>query len=161
MSEVADFLHAHAPFDALDRAELERVAAVAEAEHHAAGTTIFAQGAEPVRHLRVVRSGAVELILDGRVIDLLEPGELLGHPSMLSGLPTGFAARAAQDTVCLRIPDDTAQELLARPAGLRYVARSLLGWPRVGDRGTPHGALDAGRRPVGTLIRDTATAATH
>jgi CBS domain-containing protein len=153
MSGVADFLQAHAPFDALDRAELERVAAVAEAEQHAAGATIFAQGSEPVRHLRVVRSGAVELILDGRVIDLLEPGELLGHPSMLSGLPTGFAARAAQDTVCLRIPDDVAQELLARPAGLRYVARSLLDWPRAGERGTPHGALDAGRRPVGTLIR--------
>ena len=43
--------------------------------------------------------------------------------------------------------------LLARPAGLRYVARSLLGRPRPGDRGTPYGALDAGRRPVGTLIR--------
>ena len=153
MSEVADFLRAHAPFDALDRAELERVAAVAEPERHGAGTTIFAQGADPARHLRVVRSGAVELILDGRVIDLLEPGELLGHPSMLSGLPTGFAARAAQDTVCLRIPDDVAQELLARPAGLRYVARSLLGRPRPGDHGTPYGALDAGRRPVGTLIR--------
>ena len=118
MSEVADFLQAHPPFDALDRAELERVAAVAETEHHAAGTTIFAQGAEPARHLRVVRTGAVELILDGRVIDLLEPGELLGHPSMLSGLPTGFAARAAVDTTCLRIPDDVAQELLAKPAGL-------------------------------------------
>jgi CBS domain-containing protein len=153
MSEVADFLQAHAPFDALDRAALERVAAAAETEHHEAGTTILAQGAEPARHLRVVRTGAVELILDGRLVDLLEPGELLGHPSMLSGLPTGFAARAAQDTVCLRIPDDVAQEVLARPAGLRYVARSLLGSPRAADRGTPHAALDAGRRPVGTLIR--------
>jgi CBS domain-containing protein len=153
MSEVADFLRAHAPFDALDEAELERVAATTELEPHAAGATIFAQGADPVRHLRVVRSGAVELILDGRVLDRLEPGELLGHPSMLSGLATGFAARAAQDTVCLRIPDDVAQQLLARPAGLRYIARSLLAGPRAGDRGTPHAALDAGRRPVGQLVR--------
>jgi CBS domain-containing protein len=153
MSDVADFLRAHAPFDSLDEGELERVAAATELEHHAAGTTIFAQGAEPVRHLRVVRGGAVDLILDGRVLDRLAPGELLGHASMLSGLPTGFAARAAEDTVCLRIPDDIAQELLARPEGVRYVARSLLVWPRAGDRGTPHAALDANRRPVGTLIR--------
>jgi CBS domain-containing protein len=95
MSEVADFLQAHAPFDALDRAALERVAAAAETEHHEAGTTILAQGAEPARHLRVVRTGAVELILDGRLVDLLEPGELLGHPSMLSGLPTGFGGGVA------------------------------------------------------------------
>jgi len=154
MSEVADFLRAHAPFDALELEELERVAAATEAEPHAAGTTIFAQGAEPARHLRVVRSGAVELVLDGRVLDRLESGELLGHASMLSGLPTGFTARAAGDTVCYRIPADVAQDVLARPAGLRYVARSLLVWPRAPrDRGTPHGALDPGRRPVGTLIR--------
>jgi CBS domain-containing protein len=154
MSEVADFLRVHAPFDALDATELERVAASAELEHHAAGEVIFAQGAEPVRHLRVVRSGAVELILDERVLDLLEPGELLGHPSMLSGLPTGFAARAAEASDLLLIPDDVAQELFARPAGVRYVARSLLLWPRGGNRGAPYAAGDAVRRPVGTLIRD-------
>jgi CBS domain-containing protein len=46
-----------------------------------------------------------------------------------------------------------AQQLLARPEGLRYVARSLLAGPRAGDRGMPHAALDAGRRPVGQLVR--------
>ena len=73
---------------------MARVAAAAELEHHPAGTTIFSQGAEPVSHLRVVRSGAVELVLDGRTLDLLGAGELFGQTSMLSGLPTGFTARA-------------------------------------------------------------------
>src|SRR3984885_979148 len=124
--EVTRFLREHPPFDALDPDDVDRVAAAAEVESHRAGSTIFSQGAEPVEHLRVVRAGAVEIVFDGRVLDLLGEGELFGHASMLSGLPTGFEARAAEDTVCYRIPADVAQEPLSRPAGLRFVARSLL-----------------------------------
>jgi CBS domain-containing protein len=154
LADVVDFLGAHAPFDAVDRSDLERVAASAEVEFHLAGTVIFSQGAEPVEHLRVVRSGAVEIVLNERVLDRLESGELLGHASMLSGLPTGFAARAAEDTLCYRIPADVARELLARPAGIRYVARSLLEWPaEAAGTSPPAAALGPAHRPVGSLIR--------
>ena len=132
-------------------ASVERVAAAAEVEFLRAGATIFSQGAEPVEHLRVVRSGAVEIVLDGRVLDLLGEGELFGHASMLSGLPTGFEARAGEDTVCYRIPAEVAQEPLSRPAGLRFVARSLLeprteGAARGRDRARRRSAAAAGRR---------------
>src|ERR1700759_4835600 len=102
--EVTRFLHEHPPFDALEPGELGRVAAAAEEEFHPAGATILLQGADPVEHLRVVRTGAVEIVLDGRVLALLGEGELFGHASRLSGLPTGFEASAAEDTVCYRIP---------------------------------------------------------
>ena len=75
-----------------------------ETEVSPRGKTIFPQGAGPVEHVWVVRSGSVEVVYDGRVLDLLGPGELFGHASMISGLPTGFEARAAEDTVCYRIP---------------------------------------------------------
>lgn len=126
LREIAEFLRAHPPFDAVAREQVARVAAVAEIERTAAGATIFAAGSGPVRHLRIVRSGAVEVIAEDRVLDLLGAGELFGHASMLSGLPAGFEARAAEDTVCYRIPVETAEQVLAAPAGLRYVARSLL-----------------------------------
>ena len=45
---------------------------------------------------------------------------------MISGLPTGFEARAAEDTVCYRIPADVVRPLLARPDVLRFVARSIV-----------------------------------
>src|SRR5207237_4246157 len=127
--EVLGFLRKHPPFDALAPDATERVARALEVEFHRAGETIFSQGADPVAHLRVVRSGAVEIIHDGRVLDLLGEGELFGHASMLSGLPTGFEARAAEDTLCYRLAADAAHELLAAPAGLRFVARSLLEAP--------------------------------
>jgi CBS domain-containing protein len=152
VSDVVDFLRAHPPFDAVAPGDVERVAASTEIEFHPAGETILEQGAEPVRHLRVVRTGAVEIVHDGRVLDLLGEGELFGHASMLSGLPTGFAARAQEDTLCYRIPEEVARGLLARPESLRYVARSLL------DLSEPDGREPADRRPrdnqpVVTLLR--------
>jgi CBS domain-containing protein len=128
------------------------VAAAAEVEDHPAGTTIFSQDAEPVEHLRVVRSGAVELVLDGRVLDLLGVGELFGQASMLSGLPTGFTARAQQDTVCLRVPADVAREPLGRPQALRFLTRSLLERGRLRDEQAPD-ATAAADQPVSALVR--------
>jgi CBS domain-containing protein len=155
--EVTRFLREHPPFDALDPETVERVAAAAEVEFHRAGTTIFSQGAEPVEHLRVVRSGAVEIVYDGRVLDLLGEGELFGHASMLSGLPTGFEARAAEDTLCYRIPADVAREPLAHPAGLRFVARSLLeDWADAAGELAERAHADPSQQPVGALIRSTA-----
>jgi CBS domain-containing protein len=152
-TEVARFLRAHPPFDALDVASVERVAAAAEVEFHRAGATIFSQGDEPVEHVRVVRSGAVEIVHDGRVLDLLSEGELFGQSSMLSGLPTGFEARAAEDTLCYRISADVAREPFAAPAGLRFVARSLLETGADLAVDVSESVRDPAHQPVGALIR--------
>src|SRR5262249_54375777 len=96
MEDIAGFLGSHPPFDGLAADELARVAAVTEIETFPGGKTIFSQGTGPVEYLRVVRAGSVEILHDGRVLDLLGPGELFGHASMLSGLPAGFDARAAE-----------------------------------------------------------------
>ncbi len=160
LSDVADFLRLHAPFDALSAADVELAAASAEIEFHLAGTTIFAEGAQPVAHVRVVRNGAVEIIHSGAVLDLLGVGELFGHGSMLSGLPAGFTARAHEDTLCYRIGADVALRVLARPESVGFVARSLLTsrGDAVGEPFPPRGPASGGGRdpahqPVGSLIR--------
>ena len=153
--EVARFLREYAPFDALEVDDVERVAAAAEVEFHRAGATIFSQGAEPVEYLRVVRSGAVEIVYHGRVLDLMGPGELFGQASMLSGFPTGFEARAAEDTLCYRIAADVARGLLAAPAGLRFVARSLLEpWAEAAGPAPTAPTDDPAHQPVSALIHD-------
>ncbi len=123
--DVAGFLGAHPPFDGLEPDELARVAAVTETEAIGPGKTIFSPGAGPVTSLWVVRTGSVEIIHDGRILDLLGPGELFGHASMISGLPAGFEARAGEDTICYRIPADVMRPLLAHPDVLQFVARSI------------------------------------
>ena len=151
MQDVADFLAPHPPFDSLEPADVARVAEAAEVEFHPAGTRIFHQGAGPVEHVWVVRTGAVEIVHDGRVLDLLGPGELFGHASMLSGLPTGFAAVACEDSLCYRIRAEVARPLLARPAALRYVTRSLLEAFTRDEGGEP--AMNPAQRPVSELMR--------
>jgi CBS domain-containing protein len=75
---------------------------------------ILAEGAEPVTFLRVIHSGGVDISHDGRLLDLLGPGDTFGHAAMLSGLPPGFEARASEDTLCYRIPVAVARPLLDR-----------------------------------------------
>ena len=147
MPDIAGFLSSFPPFDAVGADDLARIAAVTETEVVPRGKTICSQGAGPVEYLWVVRSGSVEIIHDGRILDLLGPGELFGHASMISGLPTGFEARAAEDTVCYRIPADVMRPLLARPDVLRFVARSIV------DRPVPTAGADPVQSHVATLIR--------
>ncbi len=164
MGDIADFLRAHPPFAALDAGELAALAAVAELEEHSAGATILAKGGPPVTHVRVVRTGSVEIVLDGRVLDLLGPGELFGHASMLSGLPLGFAAVAVGATTCLRLPADAVRPVLGRPAGLRYVTRSLMSSaltdPLRGSPPDPAGADDRSAGSAGAEVRSASAAST-
>jgi CBS domain-containing protein len=156
LPEIVEFLLSYPPFNALSRAEVEGAAASAEIEFHLAGTEIFSQGAKPTV-LRVIRAGAVEIVNDGRVLDLIGVGEMFGHASMLSGLPTGFAARAKEDTLTYRIPADIAYRLLGQPATLRYVTRSLLE-DRYGIRQGRSSEIERNHlsQPVGALIRSPA-----
>ena len=117
MHDIAEFLKEHDPFSELDRADLDRLAERVEVEFFTAGTTIFKQGERPQDKVHVVRRGAVELVDHGRVLDLLGEGELFGHPSMVSGLPTGFEARAHEDSLCYALAAEDVLPLLTRPGG--------------------------------------------
>jgi CBS domain-containing protein len=151
MDEIAAFLRAHPPFDALPDAELTRLATAAEAVAFAPGETIFAQGFEPQTSVWIVHSGGVELVDHGRVLDLLGPGEVFGYASMLAELPTGFAARAHGATVCYSLPGDVTRPLLARHEALRHVTRTMLSRPVAGVPRTSAGP--APELAVGALLR--------
>jgi CBS domain-containing protein len=151
--DVAEFLRAHAPFDALAPDELERLAADVEISYHPAGEVLLDADADS-GHVSVVRTGAVELVERGRVLDVLEAGELFGHPAMRSGLPAGTQVRAAEDVLCYRFPSAAVTPALERPAGVRFVASTER--ERALARGQREGAALAGDpafRPVGTLVR--------
>jgi CBS domain-containing protein len=143
----------HPPFDTLDAETLERVAASAEIEFHASGRAILERAAETSRFAYVVRRGSVELVIDGRLLDLLGEGEMFGFASLLEERPLGFVARAAEDTLVYRIPADAIRPVLERPDAARFIARSMNKGVRLlaGHEQTP-GPTPAGRR-VGELIR--------
>ncbi|MBV9048322.1 MAG: CBS domain-containing protein [Solirubrobacterales bacterium] len=85
----------------------------------------------------MIHSGAVDIVHEAKLLDLLGPGDTFGHAAMLSGLPPGFEARAAEDTLCYRIPAAVARPLLER-------AR---------DRELQVGGYEPGHQSVVKLIR--------
>ena len=154
VDDIADFLRGFLPFAEFDPIDVRRLAESVEIEFFAQGEVIFSQGAQPVEHLRVIRTGVVEVVDEGRVLDVMGPGEIFGHASMLSGLPTGFTARAAEDTLTYRIPSGVAAEVFAAPRGLRYLTRRLLEdhhHLRSGPR--PEVVQDRLRQPVRAALR--------
>jgi CBS domain-containing protein len=126
MHDIAEFLRTHDPFSGLDEEALERLVERVELQHFEAGATIFKQGERSQGRVLVVRRGAIELVDGSRVLDVLGEGELFGHPSMLSGLPFGFEARAQEDSRCYSMAASDVIPLLARRSSLSYLTRSLL-----------------------------------
>ncbi|MGH2743018.1 MAG: putative nucleotidyltransferase substrate binding domain-containing protein [Thermoleophilaceae bacterium] len=125
MHDIAEFLRIHPPFDTLDDGTLKSVAADTEIEFHAARAPILESAEETSRFAYVVRRGSVELVIDGRLLDLLGEGEMFGFASLLEEAPLGFVARAAEDTLVYRIPADVIRPVLERPDAARFVARSM------------------------------------
>ncbi len=124
-ADRARFLARFAPFDALEPAELETIAASAEERRYAAGELALIEDGQPAEYLFVILEGAMELDHDGEVVDVLGPGETFAEPSLLSGLSPAFTVRARQETGCLLISREQALELFARPAGVARLATTL------------------------------------
>jgi CBS domain-containing protein len=123
--DVATFLRRFPPFDSLPAEALAHVAGQVQIEHFAPGTTILQQSGEPARFLYVVRRGAVEVVDDGSLIDLLGEGEIFGAPSLLGGFAPTVTVRAHEDTLCYLIDEDAAAEVLGTSEGVRFVMRSM------------------------------------
>jgi CBS domain-containing protein len=125
MEEVHTFLARFPPFDALSPEELEEVAAAATERDLEAGETILVEDGPPAKHFYLVRSGSVELLHEEEIVDILEPGEAFGHPSLLSGMAPSFTVRAHEPSRIVLIPKKQALEVLGRPSGVGFVAVTL------------------------------------
>lgn len=137
LTEIARFLAQRPPFDALAPDELGELVAQTQLEFYLSGAVILSEDGGPVTFLRVIHAGGVDIVHEGKLLDLLGPGDTFGHAAMLSGLPPGFEARATDDTLCYRIPVAVARPLLER-ARSRELA--------VGAHGPAH-------QPIARLIR--------
>ncbi|MGZ4110035.1 MAG: DUF294 nucleotidyltransferase-like domain-containing protein, partial [Actinomycetota bacterium] len=150
--DVATFLSRHPPFDALSPEALAETARAVEIEHFAAGTVILEQSGEPSRYLYVVRKGAVELLSQDQLYDLLGEGEVFGQFSLLDGESPTATVRAHEDTLCYLIGAKTADRILETSAGTHFVLGTMRERLQAGYD-TTAGQAGAQYRPVGTLVR--------
>jgi CBS domain-containing protein len=154
MHDIAEFLGGRDPFSGLDEPALEALAGKTEVEFFAAGTTIVPQGKLSQGRIRVIRRGSVELVDRDSLVDLLGEGEMFGHPSVLSGLPAKYGARAREDTLCYSLPAEDVIPLLGLPSNLRFLTRSLLarGGPP-GDAQAVPPSPEVAQQPAAALVR--------
>ncbi len=118
MQEFTNFLAKQSPFSALSNEDLERISSKIEVEYFARDSVIVTAGSAPLHHLFIIRTGSVEVLDKGKVIDQLGSGDAFGHISVLTGLPPEYSVRTSEDTLCYRLPDP--RELIENPASLKF-----------------------------------------
>ena len=123
--EIARFLSRYPPFEGMDRAELDCVAATVSEHHAPAGEAVLVENGATGTYLYVVRDGTMELDHKGHVVDFVTKGQVFGHPTLITGLAPEFTVRAREDTDLYLIPREVALELLSRSAGVTFVAQTL------------------------------------
>jgi CBS domain-containing protein len=150
--DVATFLSRYPPFDALPPDALASVVGAAQIEHFPAGTVILQEEGAPARFLYVVRKGAVELLSEGTLYDLLDEGEVFGQFSLLDGESPTATVRAREDTLCYLIDGEVADRVLGTAAGRSFVLGTMRERLAAGYELTaqPPGAP---YRPIGGLLR--------
>ena len=147
------FLAAHPPFDALEvDVRLELVSEAVEVTFEAGKLALVEDGL-PARGLYLILSGSMDIVHEGEVIQVLEPGECFGHPSLLTGMAPAFTVRAREPSVCAWFDAVNSRRVLGTGAGASYVATTLR--QRLTRAGhTVHGLLDVGTTPVSAITRE-------
>ena len=152
MEHLDTFLAGHPPFDGVGSDRLRELAAEAVVHEQAAGTVLLVEDGPPATGLWVIVSGSMDIVHQGEVIQVLEPGECFGHPSLLTGMAPAFTVRARERSSCAVLAAAAARRVLATEAGVAYVARSMRKrLTRAGQ--TVHGLTDVGTTPVSAIMR--------
>jgi CBS domain-containing protein len=130
---------------------LAEVVAAGAVRRYAEGEAALVEDGAPAEALYVLLSGAMELVHADQVVDVLEPGQCFGHPSLLTVLAPTFTVRAREPSQCLLLPRAVAMRVFAQPAGAEYLASSLRRrLVRTGH--TAHGLPELSMTRLGALV---------
>jgi CBS domain-containing protein len=152
MEHLDTFLARYPPFDALDPATFRQVAADAVLRSYHAGELVLVEDGLPAHELWVVVTGSMELLHEGEVIQVLEPGECFGHPSLLTGMAPAFSVRAREAATCAVLSEELGRRVLGTAAGAAYIATTMRR-RLTGTGHTVHALQEVGTTPVSAIMR--------
>jgi CBS domain-containing protein len=152
MEHLDTFLARHPPFDGIDADELRDLASEASEHRFEAGDVVLVEDGVPTSGLWMIVTGSMELLHEGEVIQVLEPGECFGHPSLLTGMSPAFTVRAHEPSTCALFERSVGRRILGTEAGAAYVAQTMRKrLTRAGQ--TVHGLHEVGTTPVSAIMR--------
>jgi CBS domain-containing protein len=118
-------LREHHPFSLLSDKEMAEVAQSYDTLEQPAGVHILRQGEAPSQHLYVIRSGAVRLVRDGQIIQVLEEGDCFGYPSMISQDAPSADVISEEATEIYRIPEKLFHRLTDNQEFAEFFLKNL------------------------------------
>ena len=110
LAEVRDFLAQHPPFDALPEEVLDRLPARCSLRYARRGSVVLHAGGRGDR-LWVVRSGAVDITDEGRLVDRVGAGGCFGMSALVEHGPIRYDATAREDSLFITLPQADFDEL--------------------------------------------------
>jgi CBS domain-containing protein len=124
-ARIADrvkFLGRTPPFSDLTPDGLREMAEAVRERAVPSGEAILVEGGPPGQELYVVRLGTLELLHKDAYVAVVPAGEIVGYPTLLTGLAPEFTVRAREDSLVYCLRRDAAMELLTHPAGVQWMA---------------------------------------
>ena len=112
-------------FAPLPAPTLEALAASLQLVPVAAGETVFRQGDHGDRFY-IVETGEIEIEIDGRVANVLEPGDHFGEIALLRDIPRTATARARKETQLYALERDAFLGAVTGHAGSTEAAETVV-----------------------------------
>lgn len=119
------FMQALPPFICLDEVQLQLVAQHLEVKAFKAGTHVLAQNGPPSHYLYVIRTGAMRLVLNGQVAEVMGPGGIFGHISILNKDASSFDVVAEDDILLYCVPEQVFRTLLENSCFAEFFLKNL------------------------------------
>ncbi|MEM7569493.1 MAG: putative nucleotidyltransferase substrate binding domain-containing protein [Pseudomonadota bacterium] len=156
--EIADFLKAHPPFDALQDTAISALVAALSIRYARRGSTVIEAGVLN-EHLYIVRSGAVELMEGGNDLAImLSEGSCFAFPSLLRDGMTRHAVTALEDSLLYCLPAAQFHALCQDHDDVRIyfssaeASRLRAAIARRSESAGDIGALQSGATPLKSLL---------
>ena len=152
MDDLDTFLSSYPPFDGLDPELLSKLSSEAAEHRFQTGENVLVEDGVPAAGLWVIVTGSMGLVHEGEVIQVLEPGECFGHPSLLTGMAPAFTVRAREPSTCALFGAAAGRRVFATEAGAAYIAQTMRK-RLTGTAQTVHGLHEVGTTPVSAIMR--------
>ena len=137
---TVDLLRAAPIFAPLPATVLAALAKSARSVSVAAGELLFDQGAK-ADSLYIVKTGRLEVVRDGTVVDEVTRGGVVGELGLVTGAPRAAAVRARRDSELLRVSRATFSKSVLNQTGAAHaLATDLARRLQEGDAAAPKGA---------------------
>ena len=120
-----EFIREQHPFNSLSDYELDEIAKTVTTETIRTGGLILSQGGAPSDYLYIIKEGAIQLVRDNKLYQVLEEGEYFGYPSIITRNPPTSDVVAEEHTILYRIPKNAFHNLTENGQFSEYFHKNL------------------------------------